>query len=63
MGEHAIIQQRAYAIWEAEGRPEARDEEFWYRAEKQLLDEDLVPGTEDSSLSDAEQTKEQRADR
>lgn len=52
MDEHAMIQQRAYAIWEAEGRPEARDEEFWHRAEKQLLDEDLVPGTENNASSD-----------
>lgn len=61
MDEHAIIQQRAYAIWEAEGRPEARDEEFWYRAQKQLLDEDLVPGAEDSSLADVAESKDQRA--
>ena len=32
------ISARAYEIWEAEGRPEGRDKEHWFRA-KQLLAE------------------------
>jgi hypothetical protein len=26
------IQARAYLLWEAEGRPEGRAEEYWHRA-------------------------------
>ena len=28
---------RAYAIWEAEGRPEGRAQDHWLRAEQELL--------------------------
>ena len=30
------ITNRAYEIWEQNGRPEGRDEEFWKQAEKEL---------------------------
>jgi hypothetical protein len=30
---HANIRERAYRIWDEEGRPEGRDTEFWMRAE------------------------------
>lgn len=30
------IRQRAYAIWESEGRPEGREREHWSRAEAEL---------------------------
>jgi hypothetical protein len=30
------VRQRAYAIWEAEGRPDGRSQEFWDRAEREL---------------------------
>lgn len=33
------VEKRAYRIWEAEGRPEGRHEEFWYRAERDLAHE------------------------
>lgn len=33
------IAERAHALWEAEGRPDGRDQEFWYIAEAQLRDE------------------------
>lgn len=29
------VQQRAYAIWEAEGRPDGRDREHWEQAERE----------------------------
>ncbi len=32
----AAIRLRAYAIWEAEGRPAGRDHEHWMRAEHEL---------------------------
>jgi hypothetical protein len=34
------IQARAYQIWEREGRPENREEEFWHLAKQELRSED-----------------------
>ena len=33
------IRARAYALWEAEGRPEGRSEEYWHRAQELIQDE------------------------
>ena len=33
------IAARAYKLWEQNGRPEGRDEEFWRLAEQELLNE------------------------
>jgi hypothetical protein len=30
------VRERAYAIWEREGRPEGRAEQFWRTAEQEL---------------------------
>lgn len=30
------IRLRAYHLWEAEGRPAGRDQEYWFRAEQQF---------------------------
>ena len=30
------VRERARELWERAGRPEGRDEEFWYGAEKEL---------------------------
>jgi hypothetical protein len=30
------IEQRAYALWEAEGQPQGRHEEHWYRAAREV---------------------------
>jgi Protein of unknown function (DUF2934) len=35
---HDLIQQRAYEIWEATGRPQRQDKEHWAQAERELLD-------------------------
>jgi len=43
----ADVARLAYAIWEAEGRPEARDEEHWFRAKE------LVEGGSPESDPDA----------
>jgi hypothetical protein len=39
LDQEAMIRERAYAIWEASGRPIGRDEEHWYQASKEILDE------------------------
>jgi Protein of unknown function (DUF2934) len=33
---NAEIQQRAHQLWEQAGRPEGRDDEFWFQAEQEL---------------------------
>ena len=30
------IRDRAHQLWEAAGRPEGREHEFWYQAEREL---------------------------
>ncbi len=30
------IRARAHQLWEAAGRPEDREQEFWYQAEREL---------------------------
>lgn len=30
------VRQRAYALWDEEGRPSGRDDEYWHRAEREL---------------------------
>lgn len=31
-----LIKERAYAIWEGEGRPHGREKEHWVQAEREL---------------------------
>ena len=42
LAEHDI-RNRSYLLWEAEGRPEGRDMEFWFRAKAQLEAEASAP--------------------
>ena len=44
------IRQRAYQLWEQEGRPEARADEFWFRARQELRG---TAGTDDSPSPEA----------
>jgi hypothetical protein len=37
------IRIRSYLLWEAEGRPEGRDMEFWFSAKAQLEAESSAP--------------------
>ena len=32
-----MVREQAYALWEQEGRPDGRAEEFWHRALEQHL--------------------------
>jgi Protein of unknown function (DUF2934) len=34
--EEEVIRQRAYAIWEAEGRPHGHDLDHWHRAQAEI---------------------------
>ena len=40
------VRERAYAVWEQQGRPEGHAEQFWDMAERQLLGEGHRPGEE-----------------
>ena len=39
------IRTRSYLLWEAEGRPQGRDMEFWFRAQAQLEVESRAPSS------------------
>jgi hypothetical protein len=34
---HRLTELRAYKLWEEAGKPENRSDEFWFRAEKQIV--------------------------
>ena len=34
------IRRRAYGLWDLAGRPEGREDEFWYEAERELTNSD-----------------------
>jgi hypothetical protein len=34
--EENVVRERAHALWEAEGRPDGREEEHWYKAVLEL---------------------------
>jgi hypothetical protein len=34
-----LIRERAHSLWEADGRPEGREQEYWFRAEQMLREE------------------------
>ena len=36
--DEAMIRERAYLLWEREGKPEGRETEFWMRAEAAVTD-------------------------
>ena len=38
------IEQRAYALWQAEGRPDGKHEEHWHRAAHEVEAEERVVG-------------------
>lgn len=40
-----MIRERAYHLWEANGRPIGRDQEFWYRASDAIASDDEEPST------------------
>ena len=51
MNREQIVRDKAYGIWEAEGRPDGRDAEHWQRAEKQVA-ADEAAGSRTSAASE-----------
>lgn len=44
------IEQRAYALWQAEGRPHGRHEEHWQRAAREIEADEHVSLAENNGL-------------
>jgi hypothetical protein len=47
------VRERAYALWEAEGQPEGRAEEFWDRARRELEHEEGAVAPEPPAIDRA----------
>jgi hypothetical protein len=43
------IRDRAYALWESEGRPEGRHGDHWHQATRELDEPPAPPASEDPS--------------
>jgi len=56
------VQVRSYLIWESEGCPDGRDQEFWFRAEAELAQQ-ARPGKARAKKSAAASMKAQPAKR
>jgi hypothetical protein len=54
MADEKAIKERAYHIWEAEGRPTGRDREHWERASREF---DVEAGKEPIKAPDAGRPK------
>ncbi len=50
----ARIRQRAYEIWQREGRPHGRDAEHWQQAEAEIMAEAAVAADRDSDRAAAD---------
>lgn len=44
-----VIKERAYAIWEREGRPDGKDPDHWLRAEAEII---IYPRTSHENFVD-----------
>jgi hypothetical protein len=40
------VRDRAYALWEKDGRPDGRSEEYWQQARSEVEAEEAEPGNE-----------------
>ena len=47
------IEERAYAIWEADGRPEGRAVDYWLQAEREIVNQSI--GGEEDPLAGIDQ--------
>lgn len=44
------IRELAYQLWERDGSPQGKDDEYWHAARELLADEGEVDATEDQSI-------------
>lgn len=52
------VRERAYAIWEQEGRPDGEDREHWLRAEAEIAAEDPL-ASNDAGQAEAQAPSEE----
>jgi hypothetical protein len=48
------VRERAYALWEKDGRPDGRSDEYWRQARSEVEAEEAEPGNESSEGSTKE---------
>lgn len=46
------VRERAYQLWDQAGRPEGRQHEFWYDAERELGEEEEMDITSEAEKLD-----------
>ncbi|MBJ3786964.1 DUF2934 domain-containing protein [Devosia sediminis] len=46
------IRDRAFQLWDKAGQPEGREQEFWYDAERELAEEEMVDTSAEASVLD-----------
>ncbi|SMQ74523.1 Protein of unknown function [Devosia lucknowensis] len=46
------IRDRAYQLWDQAGRPEGREQEFWYDAQRELAEEEDVDTSAEAAALD-----------
>jgi hypothetical protein len=54
------IRERAYAIWEEEGRPHGRDWEHWYRAMQEIAGPIAAPAARNGSAHAAPKARQRK---
>ena len=54
MNEEERIRERAYLLWESEGRPYGQDAEYWRRAEMEIEQERALAGASPDRRRSAE---------
>lgn len=60
MSREQIVRDTAYAIWEAEGRPEGRDADHWKQAEERVAS--LADGAKTTGQSPAKSRSKKPAE-
>jgi hypothetical protein len=58
MSREKLVRDTAYAIWEAEGRPEGREAEHWRLAEERIARGEAKPLLSKNASSKARSSKE-----
>ena len=65
----ARIEERAYAMWENDGRPDGREIEYWIKAEQEIVnqpaagEEDPMPAVEENPMPAVDRPKKRAARR
>ncbi len=55
------IAQRAYELWERDGRPQGRDQEYWFHAEREMIG--ATTAEEDRPIGEIRQAQQASAER